>query len=240
MRVRPFLFASCVALLTHLAIGQGSTTPPASNFFHFRGVADFNRNIYYKNKLEFSLETGWLPNNIPFVFNFVVGDPYNTWPLHYTLAPNIASVRWHVDNIGGPGVLRGNLDLTFSGTYTAIPRGAETRYFAFVYGMRRNFIQRNWRIVPYFEARGGVGNINAKGPDGVLYAQGQDLTFTLMMGSGARYNFNPRFSFAAGMTYDHVSNFYLSQPAYTDYGLNVYGSLIGINIRMGRERRVVP
>src|SRR3954454_947076 len=30
---------------------------------------DFNREIYYKNKLERSLETGWLPINIPFVFD---------------------------------------------------------------------------------------------------------------------------------------------------------------------------
>jgi hypothetical protein len=224
------------ALLSGLARAQGFPTPPHADFFRFHDSPDYNANIYYKNKLEFSLESGWLPNNIPFVFNFVAGDPYNTWPLHYTLVPTIASLRWHVDDINGLGILRGNLDLTFSGTYTAIPRGPETRYFAFVYGMRRNFIRRNWRIVPYFEARGGVGNINAKGPDGVLYAQGQDLTFTLMMGSGARYNINPRFSFAAGMTYDHISNFYLSQPAYTDYGLNVYGSLIGINIRIGKER----
>ena len=59
-------------------------------------------------------------------------------------------------------------------------------------GIRRNFVQRNWRIVPYFEARGGVGMIDAKGPKGVLYAQGQDLTFTLMMGSGMRYDIQNR------------------------------------------------
>jgi hypothetical protein len=237
MHVRRSTFALCFALLGPLASGQGLAPSASGSFFHFHDPADFNRNIYYKNKLEFSLESGWLPNNIPFVFNFLGGQPYITWPLHYTLAPNIASVRWHVDNIEGRGILRGNLDLTFSGTYTAIPRGAETRYFAFIYGMRRNFIQRNWRIVPYFEARGGIGNINAKGPDGVLYAQGQDLTFTLMMGSGARYNFNPRFSFAAGMAYDHISNFYLSTKAF-NYGLNVYGSFVGINFRIGKERRL--
>ena len=83
---------------------------------------------------------------------------------------------------GGWKFLRGNTDFTFSGSYTDVARGPETRYFAFDYGIRRNFIPRNWRVVPYFDARGGVGNINAKGPAGVLYAQGQDLTFTLMMG----------------------------------------------------------
>ena len=200
---------------------------------------DFNRDIYYRNKLEFSLETGWLPNNIPLVFDFLVNSPYTTWPLHYTLAPNIASLRWQLDGIEGPLILRGNWDFTFSGSYTAVPRGPETRYFAFDYGIRRNFIPRNWRIVPYFEMRGGAGDINAKGPDGVLYAQGQDLTFTLMMGSGARYNFNPRISIEAGSTYMHVSNAYLSQPKYEDFGINVWGPIVGINVRLGKEKRQV-
>lgn len=198
---------------------------------------DFNKDIYYRNKLEFSLESGWLPNNIPLVFDFLVGSPYTTWPLHYTLEPNIASLRWHTGDIRGPSLLRGNTDLTFSGSFTVIPRGPETRYAAFDFGVRRNFIQRRWRIVPYFEMRGGVGDINAKGPDGVEYAQGQDLTFTLMMGSGARYNFNPRYSVAAGLTYMHVSNAYLSQPKYEDFGINVYGPIVGINMRLGKQKR---
>ena len=230
-------FALILTFLTHPALGQDPETQPSEKTLRDSKPADFNRDIYYRNKLEFSLETGWLPNNIPFVFDFLVDSKYTSWPLHYTLVPNIASLRWHIDNIWGWKFLRGNTDFTFSGSYTAIPRGAETRYFAFDYGIRRNFIPRNWRIVPYFDARGGVGNINAKGPAGVLYAQGQDLTFTLMMGSGARYNFNPRYSIAAGMTYMHVSNFYLSEPRYEDFGINVYGPIVGVNMRLGKAKK---
>jgi hypothetical protein len=91
---------------------------------------DFNRDIYYRNKLEFSFESGWLPINVPLVFDFIVGSPYTTWPLHYTLQPNVASLRWQLDGIGGPSILRGNWDFTFSGSATVIPRGPETRYFA--------------------------------------------------------------------------------------------------------------
>lgn len=202
-------------------------------------LPDFNRDIYYRNKLEFSLETGWLPNNIPFVFDFLVGSAYTSWPLHYTLVPNIASLRWHIDNIWGRSVFRGNTDMSFSGSYTAIPRGAETRYFAFDYGIRRNFIPPRWRIVPYVEGRGGIGNINAKEPRGVLYAQGQDMTFTLMVGSGARYNFSPRYGISAGMTYMHVSNFYLSEPRYEDFGINVYGPIVGVYMRLGKPKRTI-
>jgi hypothetical protein len=198
---------------------------------------DFNREIYYRNKLEFSLETGWLPINIPFVFDFVVNSPYTTWPLHYTMVPNIASLRWHVDGIDHAWIFRGNWDFTFSGSYTAIPRGAETRYFAFDYGIRRNFVPPRSRIAPFFDMRGGIGDINAKGPDGVLYAQGQNMTFTLMLGSGARYNFSPRTSLEAGAEYMHVSNAYLSQPRYEDFGINVWGPFVGFNMRIGKQKR---
>ena len=197
---------------------------------------DFNKDIYYRNKTEFSLESGYLPINIPFVFDGLVGSPYTQWPLHYTLVPTIASLRWHVDGIWGRSVLRGNTDLTFSGSYTAIPRGAETRYTTFEFGIRRNFIQPRWRVVPYFDSRGGVGNIDARGPRGVLYAQGQDLTFTLKMSSGARYNFNPRYSVSAGVLYMHVSNLYLSEPRYENFGINVYGPVLGFNVRLGKEK----
>jgi hypothetical protein len=198
---------------------------------------DFNHSIYYKNKLEFSLETGYLPINIPLVYNFLTGDTYTRWPLSYTLVPNVASVRWQLGNIeGGPRILRGNTDLSFSGSYTDIPRGPETRYFAFDFGIRHNFVPPRWRAVPYFDMRGGIGNINAKGPDGVKYAQGQDLTFTYMMGAGARYNFNPRFSFAAGANYMHVSNGDLSLPKVTNFGINVWGPMFGFYTRLGKAK----
>ena len=198
---------------------------------------DFNEDIYYRNKLEYSIESGYLPINIPFVFDILVNSPYTQWPLHYTLVPTVASLRWHVDGIWGRSILRGNTDVTFSGSYTAIPRGAETRYATFEFGIRRNFIQPRWRIVPYFDSRGGVGNIDAQGPHGVAYAQGQDLTFTLKMSSGARYNFNPRYSILAGILYMHVSNLYMSEPRYENFGINVYGPTVGFNVRLGKEKQ---
>lgn len=197
--------------------------------------ADFNRKIYYKNKLEFSLESGRLPINIPFVFNFLLGGKYDQTGLDYTLVPNIASLRWQMGNVRGPSILRGNWDLTFSGSYTVIPRGPETRYGAYIMGIRRNFVQRNWRIAPYLEGRLGLGLIDARGPKGVRFAQGQDFTFTLMLGSGARYNINSRYSISGGVGYMHISNLYLSEPKFLNYGINVYGPMAGIDIRLGKR-----
>jgi hypothetical protein len=237
MRVRNLtLFTVMLACLTEPArsIAQDSKSQPSDETVRRSEPADFNRRIYYKNKLEFSLEAGWLPINIPFVFDVFLGDGYTMTPLKYTLVPNIASLRWQMDSVRGPWILRGNWDLTFSGAITAIPRGPETHYEAYDMGIRRNFVRSNWRIAPYFDGRLGLGRINAKGPEGAPYAQGQDFTFTLMLGSGVRYNFNPRYAISGGLNYMHVSNLYLSEPKYANYGINVYGPMVGLNIRLGK------
>lgn len=220
-----------------VSLGQSLKIQPSDKILRNSKQADSNRNVYYKNKLEFSLEMGWLPINIPFVFDFLLGSGYNRPPLNYTLAPVIASVRWQLDDVRGPSMLRGNWELAFSGSSTAIPRGPETRYGAYDMGIRRNFVRPNWKIVPYFDARLGLGGIDAKEPKGVLFAQGQDFTFTLMMGSGVRYNLNPRCAISVGLNYMHVSNLYLSEPRYSNYGINVYGPMVGIDIRLGKPKK---
>jgi len=200
---------------------------------------DFNRDIYYRNKFEFALDVGWLPINIPFPLDVFEGDNYNQYPLRYTLVPVVASLRWHVNGVGGPIILRGNWDVTASLSATAIPRGPETHYFSYDMGVRRNFVPRNWRVAPYWDVRLGMGLIDAKGPEGVYYAQGQDLTFTLNMGAGARYNFSPRYAVSAGLNFMHISNADLSQPKVSNYGINVYGPQVGLDIQLSRHLRQV-
>ena len=233
------LIAMFLACLTRPlpSMGQNSESQPSDEASPNSRSVDFNRAIYYKNKLEFSLETGWLPINIPFVFDFLTSGAYNQTPLNYTLVPIIASLRWQMDDIRGPWILRGNWDLTMSGSFTVIPRGPETRYGAYVMGIRRNFVRRNWRIAPYLDGRLGMGGIDAKEPKGVRWAQGQDFTFTLMLGGGARYNFNSRYAISAGLNYMHVSNLYLSEPKYPNYGINVWGPMVGVSMRLGKGKR---
>jgi hypothetical protein len=197
---------------------------------------DINSEIYRRNRLDFALDVGWHPVNIPFIYDFAVGDSYNMTPLKYTLVPIIASLRWQVTNVGWPWIVRGNMDFTFSGSITPIPRGTETHYYAFMFGIRRNFVHRNWKAVPFFEQRGGAGMINAKEPLGVLFSQGQNLTFTYTLGVGVRYNFDTKYSFSAGMNYMHISNGYLSEPKFTNYGINVYGPMFGFDMRLGKPR----
>jgi hypothetical protein len=151
--------------------------------------------------------------------------------------PIFPSLRWQMGDVRGPGVLRGNTDLTATLSFTAIPRGPESRYAAFDLGVRRNFVQRNWHSAPYFELRLGAGFIDAQAPHGAPYAQGQDFTFTLMLGTGIRYNFNSRYSMTLGPEYMHVSNAYMSEPKYIDHGINVCGGMVGFNVRLGKARQ---
>ena len=74
---------------------------------------------------------------------------------------------------------------------------------------------------------------------GVQWAQGQDFTFTLMVGSGVPNNFSPKYSLAIGCSYMHVSNMYLSLPKYDDSGINVYGPMIGVNVRLRASKRPI-
>jgi hypothetical protein len=215
------------------SIAQDPTSQPSQETLRVP-KPDFNKEIYYKNRLDFSFESGWLPVNIPFVFDFLLGDGYNMTPLKYTLVPNIASLRWQLDSVRGPWILRGNWDLSFSGALVVIPRGPETHYGAYIMGIRRNFVRPHWRIAPYVDGRLGLGDINAKEPLGVQFAQGQDFTFTMNLGAGARYNFSRRGSISAGMNWMHISNLYLSEPKYLNYGINVYGPMAGIYIRLGK------
>ena len=195
-----------------------------------------DRGVYYRNKLEFAFDGGWLPINIPFVFDVFLGDAYNMTPLRYTLVPLVASLRWHMNDVGGPWIFRGNWDMTVSGSITLIPSGPETRYFSYDMGVRRNFVPRRGKIAPYFDGRLGLGQIDAREPLGVQFAQGQNFTFTVNLGSGARYNFNPRYSISAGLNWMHISNLYLSEPAFSNYGINVYGPMFGIDVRLGKPR----
>jgi hypothetical protein len=203
---------------------------------------DFSQAVYYRNKLEFSLEGGWHPINIPFPLDIFVGDAYNTYPLKYTLIPIFASLRWHLGGPWGPSILRGNFDLTFTGSVTGVARGPESRYFAYLMGIRRNFVPRRGKIAPYFDIRLGVGRIDAKGPLGVPYAQGQDITFTINMGSGVRYNFNSRYAISAGLNFMHISNLDLSESngkpnwGVRNYGINVYGPMVGLDIQLRRHQ----
>jgi hypothetical protein len=201
--------------------------------------ADFNRETFYKNKLELGLEVGALPINTPMlvgpVFGYSLHRPHKGYAPFYTLVPTIASLRWQLYDPAGPSFLRGNTELTFGGTYTAITEGPESVFAGPLVGARYNFIQPSWKLVPFAELRFGLGYTDAKGPYEVMHhqrdvGQGQDFTFSFLMNAGLRYNFSPRYSASLAFMAMHISNMYLSEPEYINHGVNVVGPMAGFNV----------
>ena len=230
----------CLALVAAPSFAEDSRAEPSPD----RTVdepTDFNREIYYKNKLELALDEGWLWYNTPLILDPLLGEGFHQYPglPSYTLAPLIFSLRWHIYDISGRSFWRGNTDFTFGASYTAIVKGPESYYVPVIAGFRYNFVQPNWRIAPYFEMRGGMGFTDARQPWEVAHhqnniGQGQDFTFTFMFGGGIRYNFNPRYSISLACTYMHISNLYLSEPRYFNHAVNVVGPSIGFNVALQR------
>lgn len=141
-------------------------------------------------------------------------------PLKYTLVPTLASLRWQMNDIGGPWILRGNWDFTFTGGFTWIPRGPETHYLAHDMGIRRNFVRpKSCRSLTYAWA---PGELTPRAPWGC---------------SLCRYNFNSRYAISAGINFMHVSNMYLSEPRFLNYGISVYGPMFGLDVRLGKPKR---
>jgi len=241
MRVRRFtalvLAVACLALAAP-SFGQDSKSkspdaPPADS------GPDFNNQIYYRNKLEFSFDTGCLFYNTPLILDPIMGARFARVPdsVNYTLVPLDFALRWHLYDIRGRSFWRGNTDLALGGSYIVITQGPESRYVALIGGARYNFVQPNWRIAPYLELRGGLGLTNAKQPEEVArgevpVGQGQDFTFTFIMGTGIRYNFNSRYSMSIGVAFQHISNGGLSTPKYYNHGINVVGPTVGFNVAL--------
>ena len=71
MRTKYLPFALLLLLFASFVESQEPTSHPIHNFFFFEGPGDFNRNVFYRNKLEFSFHSGWEPINIPFPYDFV-------------------------------------------------------------------------------------------------------------------------------------------------------------------------
>ena len=175
--------------------------------------SDSNEQIYYRNKLEFSRDGmasdqhsfylrlcrwRWLQRDSPEIY-------LGTRDCRVAMAAG--QHRRSVDFARQLGFQLQRIRYLHS-------KGARDPLFCFHLRYPEDFVPRNWRVTPYFDMRGGIGDINAKEPLGVLFAQGQDLTFTYNMGAGVRYNVSPRYALSAGMNYMHISNAYLSQPAF--------------------------
>ena len=143
-------------------------------------------------------------------------------PNHYVTAPEILTLRWQRK----PPEQFFHTPFTFSQQWeisaviVAIPRGPESHYFGFGLGPRIVLAKPGSRFSLYIDGRFVVGAIDSSGPPA---GQGEDLTFSALVGTGLDYAINRRMKVSAGFLYEHFSNAGLSEPQVPNIGLNTIG-----------------
>lgn len=148
-------------------------------------------------------------------------------------APTILSWGWMLTTPKGHGFFRGNVevlvDLYASGIFAG-PMSGNVVVGPNVF-VRYNFVQPNWRIVPYVE--GGLGFVFTDAY--TLSSQsmvGQAIEFTPQAGAGFRYMLNKHWSINAEALFHHMSN---ADMAMRNIGVNEVGGLIGFSYLLGSD-----
>ena len=158
-----------------------------------------------------------------FAFAFETGVTFGIDnPNHYITTPEILTLRWQPQPpeqfFHTPFTL--SRQWTWSVEAVAIPRGPEDHYFGTGPGVRAVFGKPGSRFTLYYDGRFIVGDIDSSGPPS---GQGEDLTFSALVGSGVEDEIKHRLKVSVGFLYEHFSNGGLSEPQVKNVGLNTVG-----------------
>lgn len=160
------------------------------------------------DRFEFAFESGVM---------FGLNNPNN-----YITTPEIISLRWQRK---APEQFF-HTPFTFSQQWVVsaviVPfeHGPEHHYFGLGLGPRIVLAKPGSRFSVYIDGRFVVGDIDSTGEP---YGQGQDLTFSALVGTGVRYEVNCRTRVSLGFLYEHFSNGGLSEPEVDNTGLDTIG-----------------
>ncbi|WP_026195725.1 acyloxyacyl hydrolase [Verrucomicrobium sp. 3C] len=148
-------------------------------------------------------------------------------------APTILSWGWMLTTPKGNGIFRGNVEVLvdlYASAIFAGPMSGNVVVGPNVF-VRYNFVQPNWRIVPYVE--GGVGFVYTDAytvPNQSVV--GQAIEFTPQAGAGFRYMLSKHWSINAEALFHHMSN---ADMAARNIGVNEVGGLIGFSYLLGSD-----
>jgi hypothetical protein len=178
-----------------------------------------------KSRWSFSFESIYTFEDIPNPWFIAFMHPTKKNFRDYKFATEILSTRYRVTDTSGPLFLRGNLELSIGPIATAIVNGPESYFAGALTGFRYNFVQPRARLIPYFELRGALGLSDSKKRYKTLQS---DATFSYLIGTGLRYQINPRWSFDVGAVDQHLSTGFFASR---DYGVDSLGINVGIELR---------
>jgi hypothetical protein len=169
------------------------------------------RSDFDPHRIEFALQTGYLFGAINPPVDYQIGALFLT-----------ERIRWGV--IRTNSWLRGYHQFYISAIAEPIFKGIENHYFGFNVWFRYNFVQPQWRFVPYISGGVGGGGIDAN-PE-VPGGQGQDFTFNILSGAGVSYIVNDHCKVDFGALYQHFSNGGQTDP---NPSLNLFGPQVGVS-----------
>ncbi|MBV9122944.1 MAG: acyloxyacyl hydrolase [Planctomycetes bacterium] len=132
-----------------------------------------------------------------------------------------------------PGsLLRGNFECFIDETFMDVAKGPGNYLWGPSALLRYNFVQPDWRLIPYFQAGAGfVFNDIYKDPN--QHAIGESFEFLLQFGTGAHYLLSDNWSLDAETNFMHISNAGLAKH---NIGINAPGASLGLTWFFNRPR----
>ena len=134
-----------------------------------------------------------------------------------------ARLGWMLSTPEGDGILRGNHEFLVEAFGGWVFDGPGNGLGGLTLFLRRNFVQPDSRLVPYFQFGAGV-LLNDIHEDQRQRRVGQAFEFSLQWGLGLRYLFSERCGVFLEATYRHISNANLADR---NFGLNSFGGMAG-------------
>ncbi len=119
------------------------------------------------------------------------------------------------------GALRGNFEVLGEGFGSAIFEGSGGYIAGMTLWARYNFLQPEWRFVPYIQAGAGL-----TATDIDRHIVGQTFNFNLEVGLGTRYLLTEKWALLVEYRYQHISN---ANTGAHNLGINAHGPIIGVS-----------
>ncbi len=119
------------------------------------------------------------------------------------------------------GWLRGNFEAVGEGFGGGIFQGPGSYLAGMTVWGRYNFVQLDWRLVPYAQAGAGLTSTDVS-----RRFVGQPFNFNLELGLGARYFFTARWAAQFEFRYQHISN---ANTGAHNLGINAVGPVLGVS-----------
>jgi len=128
---------------------------------------------------------------------------------------------WMLTDLNDAGWLRGNWEVSLEAMGGKVFMGKGSYIVGGTLWFRYNFVQPNWRMMPYLQAGGG-----AEATDMDRKLIGQTFNFNLDVAAGTRCFVAPNWALDLECRYQHLSNGTIARH---DIGINAVGPMLGVS-----------